>query len=193
MSTRSTDEAWGSVTRALHWISAIVILGLLTHGWWMTHLAARENRLWNYGIHGLIAIYFALLLALHIVWRLGESTPRLPPESATWERMAAHAAHWGLYLLMIAMVVTGYLMWSSLPNRFDPARAANFDYSLFDFFKLPGVHVVANREASKYWEALHEFLSQLMELLVAIHIAAALWHQFFKRDSVLRRMTSGQA
>ena len=62
---RSTRESWGSVTRTLHWLSAIVIIGLLTHGWWMTHLAAREVRQWNYATHALIAVYFALLLALH--------------------------------------------------------------------------------------------------------------------------------
>ena len=142
-------------------------------------------------VHGLVAVYFALLLALRIVWRLSERTPHPLTESATWEKWAAHGAHLGLYALMIAMIVTGYLMWSGLPNRFDPARAAFFDYNLFGVFKMTGIHALADRPTSKYWEAWHETRSHFMEALVAIHIAAALWHQVFKRDIVMSRMIRG--
>jgi cytochrome b561 len=192
MPTRSTTATWGSVTRNLHWISAIVVLGLLGHGWWMTHMAVREVRLWHYGTHGLIAVYFALLLALRLVWRLSEATPHQPTGTPDWQKLAAHGAHILLYLLLIGMVVTGYLMWSSLPNRFDPARAANFDYSLFGIFKLPGVHAVGDRPTTKYWESIHELMSHALQVLVLVHIAAALWHQFVKRDTVLARMTHGR-
>jgi cytochrome b561 len=190
--TRSTSETWGSVTRALHWLSAIVIIGLLTHGWWMTHLAVRgPGRQWHYSTHALIAIYFALLLALRIVWRLGDKTPRAPASSQRWEVGASHAAHLALYLLLIAMVVTGYLMWSSLPNRVDPARAAMWDLSWFGFIKVPTLHAVPTRDVTKYWESWHELISHFLQALVVLHIAAAFWHRYYKRDTVLQRMTSG--
>ena len=189
MNLKSTTDTWGPVTRAIHWVSAFVVLGLLGHGWWMTHLAAREVRQWNYGMHGLIATYFALLLLVRIVWRGSESTPHQPASSTTWEKGAAHAGHVALYLLMIGMVATGYLMWSSLPARFDPARAAQFDYSVFGAFKLPGIHAAGDRAVSKYWESWHEFTSHLLEIVVVIHISAALWHQHVKRDTVMARMT----
>jgi cytochrome b561 len=192
MTTRSTTETWGSVTRNLHWISAIVVLGLLGHGWWMTHMAVREVRLWHYGTHGLVAVYFALLLALRIVWRLGEATPHQPAGTPDWQKFAAHGAHIALYLLLIAMTVTGYLMWSSFPARFDPVRGVPFDYNLFGLFKLPAVHAAGNRETAKYWENLHEWGSHAMQLLLLVHVAAALWHQFVKRDTVLARMTHGR-
>lgn len=189
-STRSTTETWGPVTRALHWLSAVVVIGLLTHGWWMTHLAVRENRQWNYATHAMIAVYFALLLVLRIVWRLGETTPHQPVDSARWERLAAQGAHFGLYLLLIGMVVTGYLMWSSLPARIEPARAALWDLRLFGL-KVPAFYAVPGRDVTKYWEAWHDFISNVLQVLVVVHIAAALWHQFYKRDNVLRRMTHG--
>ena len=191
MSARSTTETWGSVTRNLHWVSAIVVLGLLGHGWWMTHLAPREGRLWHYAMHGLIAVYFALLLALRIVWRLGEATPHQPAGTPGWQKWAAHGAHILLYALLIGMTISGYLLWSSFPARFDPVRGVAFDYTLFGLFKLPAVHAALNRDVTKYWENLHELISHVMQALVVVHIAAALWHQFVKRDTILSRMTHG--
>ena len=132
-----------------------------------------------------------LLLALRIVWRLSEKTPRAPATSAWWEVGASHAAHFALYLLLIGMVVTGYLMWSSLPNRIDPARAAMWDLQWFGFLSVPAIHAVPTRDVTKYWEAWHEFISHFLQVLVVVHIAAALWHRFFKRDLILQRMTSG--
>ncbi len=189
--TRSTTETWGSVTRALHWLSAVLVLGILAHGWWMTHLAPRDGRLWQYGTHGLIAVYFGMLLALRLVWRLSETTPHQPATSAGWEKLAAHAGHIGLYLLMIGMVVSGYMLWSSFPARFDAVRGVPFDYTLFGVFKLPAMHVAADRGVSKYWENLHELLSHGLQILVVVHIAAAIWHHRVKGDSVLTRMTRG--
>ncbi len=192
MSARSTTDTWGAVTRNLHWISAIVVLGLLGHGWWMAHLAAREVRLWHYGTHGLIAVYFGLLLALRVVWRLSEPTPHQPTGTAGWQKVAAHGTHLVLYALMIGMLVSGYLMWSSFPARFDPVRGVPFDYTLFGLFKLPAASATASRDVAKYWEGVHELLSHAMQLLVVAHIAAALWHQFVKRDTVVARMTHGR-
>jgi cytochrome b561 len=192
MTTRSTTETWGTVTRNLHWVSAIVVAGLLTHGWWMTHLAARDVRLWHYSTHGLVAIYFGMLLALRIVWRLNEQTPHQPVDSPSWQKFAAHAGHIGLYLLMVFMIVTGYLLWSSFPARFDPARSAVLQYNLFGIFKMTGIHAVADRATSKYWENLHELGSHAMQVLVVVHIAAALWHGLIKKDTILARMTHGR-
>ena len=191
MSVRSTAESWGTVTRALHWLSAVLIIGLLAHGWWMTHLAPRDGRLWQYGMHGLVALYFGLLLALRIVWRFGEPTPHQPASSTKWEIAAAHAGHLALYLLMLAMVATGYMLWSSFPARFDPVRGMPFDYSLFGAFKLPAVHTAADRGNAKYWENLHELFSHLLQALVVVHIAAAIWHQRVKGDNIMARMTHG--
>lgn len=189
-SFRSTTETWGTLTRALHWISAIMVIGLLTHGWLMTHVVARENRLWNYATHGSIAVYFAVILLIRLFWRAGDGTPRLPTGTPAWQIAASHGTHALLYLLMIGMVTTGYLMWSSLPGRIDPARAALWDFHLFGF-KLPAVHAVPARDVSKFWENWHEFISHLLEIFVVLHIVAALWHQFVTRDNVMARMVRG--
>ena len=193
MSARSTAVSWGAVTRTLHWLSAIVMIGLLSHGWWMTHLAARDQRIWHYATHGLVAFYFALLLAMRIVWRLGEPTPAHPAASAGWEKTAAHLGHLALYAVMLALVVSGYIMWSTFGARFDPVRAPLLDYSLFGFIKIPPLYTVANRDVFQFWEGIHEKLSWAMDILVVVHIAAALRHHLVKRNDVMTRMWSGRA
>ena len=194
MAIRSTGQTWGSVARGLHWISAALILFGLTHGTWMANfLEPRNLRLSHYVWHAAIFMYFGLLLALRIVWRLSDQRPEEPRDSTSLERNAASAAHLALYSLMIAMLVSGYMIWSSFPARFDPARAALVDIRLFGVFKLPALHTSLNRDVFKFWEHTHTYLAWSMMALVAVHVLAALRHHFIKGNDVLWRMMSGKS
>jgi cytochrome b561 len=191
MGTYSTTETWGSVTRAIHWFSAVLLIGGLTHGYWMSNLLqVREARLWHYMTHGTVFLYFGLLLALRVVWRLREPTPGQPAESATWEKTAAHLGHIALYVLMVGLVYSGYMIWSSFPARFSPERAQQTIITLFGI-PVPAYHTTNNRDVFKFWEFVHEWTSRAMMLLVAVHIVAALRHHFVKRNTVLTRMLTG--
>ena len=128
---------------------------------------------------------------MHSLWRLGETTPAQPADSAGWEKVLAHISHYGLYVLMIALVISGYLLWSAFPARFDAARAPQTVISLFGW-PVPGYYSVGNRDIFKYWEGIHEIASRIMMVLVAVHIVAALRHHIFKRNDVLTRMTRGR-
>jgi cytochrome b561 len=188
MALRSTDTTWGSLTRTIHWVSAVLLIGGLTHGYWMSNLLQpREVRLWHYTTHGAVFLYFALLLALRIIWRLQEQTPVPPATSARWEKSAAHIGHGLLYALTIGLIISGYMVWSSFPARFSPERAQQTIITLFGW-TVPGFHTTNNRDVFKYWEFIHEWSSRAMMALVAVHIIAALRHHFIKRNNVLSRM-----
>jgi cytochrome b561 len=192
MTTRSTTETWGSVTRTIHWVSAVLMIGGLTHGYWMSNLLqVREARLWHYMTHGTVFLYFGLLLVLRVVWRLSEPTPHQPAASASWEKFAAHTGHILLYALMIGLVISGYMLWSAFPARFSPERASQTVLTLFGW-TVPGYYTTNNRDIFKYWEFVHEWMSRAMMVLVAVHIVAALRHHFTKSNDVLTRMTSGR-
>jgi cytochrome b561 len=193
LALRSDAESWGSVTRALHWISAALMIFGLTHGYWMANLLPRAERLPHYAFHSLIFVYFAMLFALRITWRLSEPTPSQPADSAGWEKSAAHLGHLLLYALVIAILVTGYMNWSAFPARFDPARASQMDLSIFGLFKVPGMHVKLDRDVFKFWETGHMYLSWALVVLIVVHVVAALRHQFVKRNAVMGRMWSGRA
>ena len=198
MSLRSDANSWGSVTRALHWTSALLILFGLIHGYWMTHFVAGGpggQRLFHYGWHSQILVYLGLLVAIRIAWRLSETSPAQPAESAAWEKTAAHLGHLALYVAVIALLVTGYLLWSSFPGRFnpDPKIAAQLDVTLIPGVKLPAIHDKADRPASKFWEELHQKLAWGMFAIVGLHVLAALRHKFIKHNNVMARMWSGRA
>jgi cytochrome b561 len=191
MPLKSTTTSWGLVTRALHWLSAALVLFALIHGYWMANILARPQRLPHYQFHSLVLVYFGVLLALRIVWRLSESSPDAPAGSAAWERAAAHLGHIALYGLLIALLVTGYMNWSAFPARFDPARAGQMDLSILGLFKVPALHTQLDRAVFKFWENLHMYLSWVMAGLVVVHVLAALRHHFVKGNDVMRRMWRG--
>ena len=195
MSLRSDANSWGAVTRALHWLSAILILFGLVHGYWMTHFLPRGERLFHYGWHAQILVYLGLLVAIRVAWRLSEPAPEQPKASAPWEKGAAQLGHLALYLVLIAVLATGYLLWSSFPGRFnpDPKIAAQLDLTLLPGFRVPAIHDKADRTVSKFWEELHEKLAWGMFALVGLHVLAALRHKFIKHNNVMARMWSGRA
>jgi cytochrome b561 len=188
MSLKSTSTSWGPITRALHWLSAAIVLFGLVHGYWMANMLARPQRLPHYHFHSLVLVYFGLLVVIRIVWRLSEPSPEAPAGSATWERAAAHLGHLALYALLIALLVTGYMNWSAFPARFDPARAAQMDLHILGVFKVPAVHTQLDRSVFKFWENAHMYLSWVMAGLVVVHVLAALRHHFIKGNDVMRRM-----
>ncbi len=193
MAIKSTATTWGSVTRGLHWLSAVLVVFGLTHGYWMANMLPRPQRLPHYWFHALVFVYFALLLAIRIVWRLAETTPAQPADSTAWEKTAAYLGHLALYALLIAVLVTGYMNWSAFPARFDPARTGQMDLSLFGLFKVPAMHVKMDREVFRFWEGGHMYLSWALAALVVVHVLAALRHRFVKGNDVMARMWRGRA
>ncbi|KAB2849942.1 MAG: cytochrome b [Hyphomicrobiaceae bacterium] len=194
MSLRSDANTWGSVTRALHWISAIFVLFGLVHGLWMTHVLGGTSRLFHYGWHSQVMIYLGLLVALRVAWRLSEPTPHQPQASTSWEKFAAHAGHIGLYVLLIAVLLTGYLLWSAFPARFrsNPAITAQLQLTLPGGFSVPAVHDKFDRAAARFWEETHKWLSWAMGGLVVLHVLAALRHKFIRHNDIMARMWSGR-
>ena len=193
MSIRSTRDTWGSMSRTIHWLSAVLILFGLTHGYWMANLLQpRPLRLSHYVWHGTIFLYFGLLLALRILWRLQDRAPDEPSDSASWEKTAALLGHLALYGLMIWLLITGYMNWSAFPARFDPQRAAETKMYVLGF-DVPAWHKVRDPETFKFWEHSHMYASWAMAALVVVHVAAALRHHFVKGNDIMRRMWSGRA
>src|SRR5215813_9686764 len=98
--TRNSKTDWGWPAKVLHWVGAAMILVLLVHGWWMTHMTPRPERLANYAGHSALGYDFLVLLVLRLVWRWVNVVPELPADLKPWERMAAHTGHLLLYVLM---------------------------------------------------------------------------------------------
>src|SRR5438067_7780002 len=117
---RNTDLVWGWTAKGLHWIAALFVLLLLAHGWWMTHMAPRPERLAHYAGHS--AMGFDLLMVLRLLWRWLNPVPAPPADSKTWERWSAHAVHFGMYVLMWCRSPAG--SWRTRSVRRSPATSS---------------------------------------------------------------------
>jgi cytochrome b561 len=179
----NTSTEWGWPAKALHWIGAILILLLLAHGYWMTHLAPRgPTRLEHYAGHAALGYDFLALLILRLLWRWTHAVPALPAELAPWERWSAFAGHFGLYVLMFASTLTG---WALAGTFSTPLNKDAFG------IPVPAIYISSDRAMHRFFEEWHEILSYALAILVIVHIIGALRHHLIKRTDVMRRMWYG--
>jgi cytochrome b561 len=177
---RNTGTTWGPVAKLFHWFGALLIFFLIAHGWWMTHLAARAGRLEQYGLHATVGYYLVLLIALRLVWRLGNAVPALPEELPRWRRAAARSAHWLLYFLMFFVSISGWMVADTLRQ---PIEA-----TLFGFIPVPHLLDASHRPFRALIEEAHAVSSYVLLALVVVHFVGALNHHFWQKNDVLRRM-----
>jgi cytochrome b561 len=177
---RNTASEWGLAARVLHWAGALLIAYLLAHGWWMTHMAAREARLPNYALHADLGYVLLALVLIRLAWRWMEATPDLPPDSRPWERWAAHAVHWSLYGLMLAASLTGWALAGTFRQP--------FNRMLGGLIEVPALVTSQERAVHGFFEETHGILAWVLLAAVGLHVAAALRHHFVKRNDILRRM-----
>jgi cytochrome b561 len=103
-------------------------------------------------------------------------TPADEPTIEAWHRIVSRLNHWGLYALLVAAPIAGYIGISLFPAL-----------DIFGVFSLPAV-VAPDKEASKTAFGVHGLLVWLLALLIAMHVGAALYHYLIRKDNVLGRM-----
>lgn len=178
---RNTSLSWGSLARLFHWTLGLTILGMLAYGWWMNHIPARPDRFFHRSVHADIGYLVLLLMVVRLIWRGVNPTPALPVGTPQWERIAAGISHGALYAVTILVAMLG---WAH-------SGAHTPDYSSwFGLFRIPQI-TSPDKAAAAAYEDRHILFAYVLLALIVIHIAAAAWHHFMKRDRVAARMIDG--
>ena len=176
MSLTNTETRYGLVPQLLHW-AVVVLIGVQ---YWLAEraedLPLGMEKLATITRHKSVGITILLLALVRIAWRLLDRPPPPPPMPA-WQRNAAALAHWGLYALLFALPLTGWMM----------SSAANYPVSWFGLLQLPDL-VMPSEELHEVLEEFHEALFVALLSLAGLHVLAALKHQFVDRDGLLSRM-----
>ncbi len=175
-----TATRYGAVAIALHWLSALLVVGLAGLGFWMADLKPSPTKIEIYNWHKGFGLTVLALTAIRIAWRATHPPPPLLLASRA-KRALAHAVHGLLYGLLLAMPLSGWLMNS----------AAGFPLSWFGLFRVPPL-IERNRQAFEFWRDVHATLAIVLVALVLLHVAAALKHHFVDRDATLARMGLGR-
>ncbi len=174
---KNTPARWGAVAKGFHWLTALLVVGLLCVGLYMTGLDFSPDKLKLYGLHKAFGITVLALVVLRIGWRV--FTPR-PGEIEThkgWEVRLAAVIHFFFYAALIAMPMTGWIM----------SSAASYPVSVFGLFTLPNI-VGPDENAVDLMKDVHEFLAYILIAAIILHVAGALKHHVIDRDETLRRM-----
>jgi cytochrome b561 len=176
MPLRNTAEAYGSLSKFLHW--AIVLL-ILPQYFLVEAAEELPNGLEKLQImtwHKSLGMLVLMLALVRIAWKImNKGAPG--PIGNDWQRKAAAAGHGLLYLLILAQPLSGWIVSST----------GNYPVTLFGWFQFPAL-VGENHDLHEVMEEVHEMLFFALLTVAAIHVAAALYHHFVLKDGVLRRM-----
>ncbi|WEK04264.1 MAG: cytochrome b [Candidatus Devosia phytovorans] len=178
MSLRSSNTRYGAVAVAIHWLTALAIIGMLVSGLVASNTASEAQQLTVLRAHAIMGVLVGVLTLFRIVWWLAfDKRPGDVPGMSRLQKQAAHAVHFGLYLVILVMVSSGLgtlVLTGANLQIFGSAPLPLPDFSL-----APPMTV-------------HGILSRVLIALLIGHVGAALWHQFFRRDHLLARMGVGR-
>ena len=163
--------------KILHWLMAILLFGLLALGFYMHDLPLSPDKLKLYSWHKWAGVTAFLLVAFRLFWRVTHRPPALPESMPKIMQFAAHAGHLMLYLLMIAIPLSGWLM----------SSAKGFQTVYFGVLPIPDL-LDKNKEVGDLLALVHKSLNLLFVAVLAGHIGAALKHHFIDKDDILTRM-----
>ncbi|NCT86379.1 cytochrome b [Stenotrophomonas acidaminiphila] len=178
MTLKNTPDRWGSVSKSLHWLIALLILALGIVGLLMGELPKTPKYFWVYTAHKSIGITVLVLVVLRLLWRLYAGAPRPVPGTPGWQERIAGATHWLLYVMMFAIPLSGWL--------YDSASGLR-PFKLFGLLEMPKL-VAPDERAAQLSHALHEWGFWALILVVLAHAGAALYHHLQQRDATLVRM-----
>lgn len=194
-----TVQRYTKTAIILHWLIALLLIAMLAFGLWMSELPKDAPKtaafdLFDLGLYTVTlsepvsvrAFYFNLhkssgvtLLALilfRVFWRVTHATPALPATMKAWEKMLSHAVHHSLYVLMLVIPLSGFVM--SVYSKFGIL-----------WFGIPLVKGVDNPQLRDLFKDVHEITAWLLIVIAALHIAAAIKHKVVDKDEVMKRMS----
>jgi cytochrome b561 len=173
------DSVWPLAIRALHWLTALVVLVAVVAVLGHELVEEKSLRKLVMDVHKQAGVLVLLLTGVRVLFRVVSKRPG--PALTGWSAKAAAAGHGLIYLILFALPMLGW----SLVN------ARGGAVSLFGAV-LPAL-VARDRDLAETLEQAHETLGWVLIALVVVHVLAAIWHHRFKKDRVLAAMLGVKA
>lgn len=173
-----TTAKYTNTAMALHWAVAALMVWGFALGWIMTEIhGITPTKLRYFSWHKWIGVTVLVLALARLLWRATHQPPDLPDGMHGWEKLAAHAGHALLYVLMLAIPVSGYFYTS----------AAGVPVVYLGVVPLPTI-IGADPALAKLLKTVHIWLNYGLLGAVAGHLLAVVKHQLFDRQRLLQRM-----
>lgn len=162
----------------LHWLTVLFVIVTFPLGVYMHHLEFSPFKLQLISYHKWIGVTILLLTVLRLAWRVLHKPPPLPETIPVWQQRAAHGLHHLIYILLLVIPVSGWLM----------SSAKGVPVVYFGLVQLPDL-IGKDKELGDMLQEIHEVLNLGMLALVIAHVAAALKHQLIDKNSLMLRMS----
>lgn len=177
---------YGATAIALHWVLALAIVIMLVAGYYMTGLPFSPQRLKLYNWHKWLGVAVLTLSILRLLWRILRQPPALPADMQAamprWQQQAHHGTHHLMYALFFIVPVLGWAY----------SSAAGFPIVFLGQFPLPDF-VPVSKPLADVLKPVHALAAYALALLMLLHVAAALKHQYIDRDGLIARMLPGRS
>ena len=173
-------RGYDGVAKTLHWLVFALMLAQFVVAIAMPPMRRGTVPGTLINLHFSLGIVILLAVALRWLWRIGHPVPLATSELPEWEQKTARAMHALLYALLVVSPILG---WAA-------ASAREFAVTLFGLATLPPL-VAARSRIGFLAGDVHKVLSWTLFALIGLHILAALYHHFGRRDGVLQRMLPG--
>jgi cytochrome b561 len=174
-----SEATYSTGARHFHWWTVALFALQVALGLFMVRYAAATNfaepsgRM--YDIHKLLGLAILVLAVARLIYRLSRGAPSDEPTLELWQKLSSHLTHWAIYALLLIVPLLGWLA-VSYYGPFAPFGIA-----------LPSLAGQNDAMATRTF-FLHMLGAYALILLVAMHIGAALFHYFIRKDGVLARM-----
>lgn len=178
MRIKNNENAYGIVAIVFHWLMAVAVIAMFALGLWMDSLDYYDA--WYKQaphIHKSIGILLVCVWILRLSWRQFNIKPGPLVTHTPFERRAAKWTHRILYLLLILLMFSGYMISTADGRAID----------VFNWFAVPASGLQIDNQEDIAGE-IHEILAWLVIIVASVHAAAALKHHFFDKDATLRRI-----
>jgi len=177
MALRNSTQRWGSVAQLLHWSVAALIFALMALGWLAVLSPLSPGKITLFYWHKSLGMLVLALVLVRLGWRAGNPPPDMPADLPRWEPALARATHVFLYILIILMPVSGWLINS----------AAGIPFKVFWVMPLPAIAPVSSA-LEHIFELVHLAVFWALAVVLVGHIGASLRHHFLLHNTILRRM-----
>jgi len=178
MANDISARGYDRVAVALHWLVAAGVFTMIGLGWYMTEIPkGTPQRAFFFNLHKSIGVTLALIVLLRVFWRWKHKPPALPAGTASWVVSASKLSHGLLYALLVLMPAVGFIA----------SNFSKYGVTYFGLFKI-GPFFPENKALYELFQGIHHAASEVLVIVICIHIAGALKHLLIDKDGVFFRM-----
>jgi len=175
---KPTPVAYDRMLVVLHWVLALGLIAQLGLGIWMEDIPKDPPgiRAHWFNLHKSIGLCLGLLILWRLGWRVTHSVPAPPAGVTAFQKTLGLLNHRLLYVCMLVLPISGFV-----GSSFSPYPVKFFGMALPKLWE-------PSPEGKEFFAEVHEWTADVFMVLLALHILAAIWHQWVKRDGLLSRM-----